>query len=47
MLLVDAVFNPYQLRYGDDVNHDFVRGLPGFGEDVYQQRLLLSTVIYF
>jgi long-subunit fatty acid transport protein len=37
----------YQLRYGNDVNRDFLRGVPGFSEDVYQHRVLLSTVIYF
>ncbi len=37
----------YQLRYGNNVNHDFVRGIPGFEEDVVQHRLLLSTVVYF
>lgn len=29
------------------VNTDFVRGVPGFDEDVIQHRVLLSTVIYF
>jgi long-subunit fatty acid transport protein len=37
----------YQIRYGDDVNADFFRGIPGFQEDVIQHRALLSTVIYF
>ena len=37
----------YQLRYGHDVNSDFLRGVPGFSEDVYQHRFLVSTVIYF
>ena len=37
----------YQLRYGDGVNSDFVRGFRGFEEDVIQHRALLSTVIYF
>jgi len=37
----------YQFRYGHDVNHDFIRGVPGFREDVLQHRVLLSTVIYF
>jgi hypothetical protein len=37
----------YQLRYGDDVNRDFIRGMTGFSERVLQHRFLLSTVIYF
>ncbi|GMW01742.1 MAG: hypothetical protein AMXMBFR84_28790 [Candidatus Hydrogenedentota bacterium] len=37
----------YQLRYGDDVNSDFLRGIRGFDEDVVQNRVMLSTVIYF
>lgn len=37
----------YQIRYGDGVNRDFFRGVPGFREDVLQHRILLSTVIYF
>ncbi len=37
----------YQVRYGHEVNHDFVRGVPGFDEDVIQSRFLISTVIYF
>ncbi|HOZ49694.1 MAG TPA: outer membrane protein transport protein [Candidatus Hydrogenedentes bacterium] len=37
----------YQLRCGFDVNGDFVRGISGFDEDVFQNRFLLSTVIYF
>ena len=37
----------YQLRYGNGVNHDFVRGLDRFEEDVVQHRVLLSTVVYF
>lgn len=37
----------YQLRYGNGVNGDFVRGVPGFEEDIVQHRVLLSTVIYF
>ncbi len=37
----------YQTRFGLDVNRDFVRGVKGFREDVFQHRLLLSTVIYF
>ena len=37
----------YQFRYGNDVNSDFIRGVPGFSEDVFQHRLLASTVIYF
>jgi long-subunit fatty acid transport protein len=37
----------YQLRYGDNVNADFIRGIPGFDEDVLQGRFLVSTVIYF
>ena len=37
----------YQLRYGHNVNSDFVRGIDGFNEDVFQHRVLLSSVIYF
>ena len=37
----------YQFRCGRDVNADFVRGVRGFSEDVYQHRVLMSTVIYF
>ena len=37
----------YQFRYGNGVNGDFVRGVPGFEEDFIQHRVLLSTVIYF
>ncbi len=37
----------YQLRYGHEVNRDFIRGVRGFREDVFQHRALLSTVIYF
>lgn len=37
----------YQLRYGDAVNRDYYRGVPGFNEDVFQHRILLSAVIYF
>ncbi len=37
----------YQFRFGNDVNSDLIGGIPGFSEDVYQHRLLLSTVIYF
>ena len=37
----------YQLRYGDNVNSDFIGGVTHFEEDVLQHRLLLSTVIYF
>ena len=37
----------YQLRYGSNVNSDFVKGVEGFREDVLQQRFLLSAVIYF
>lgn len=37
----------YQCRYGHDVNSDFVRGIRGFNEDVFQHRFLVSTVIYF
>lgn len=51
-LLTHERFNfdfAYQLRYGNDVNRDFVRGPAGFdfSEDVLQHRLILSTVIYF
>lgn len=37
----------YQLRWGDNVNRDFVRNVAGFKEDVMQHRLVVSTVIYF
>lgn len=37
----------YQIRYGPGVNADFIRGVPGFEEDVLQHRFLLSTVVYF
>ncbi len=37
----------YQLRYGHDVNADFIRGIEGFNEDAIQNRFLVSTVIYF
>lgn len=37
----------YQLRFGENVNEDFIRGVRGFREDVMQHRALLSTVIYF
>lgn len=37
----------YQLRYGPGVNSDFIRGIDGFKEDVFQSRFLISTVIYF
>jgi long-subunit fatty acid transport protein len=37
----------WQLRYGSGVNKDFIRGLDGFKEDVLQQRILVSAVIYF
>jgi len=37
----------YQLRYGNDVNSDFVSGTEDFSEDVLQHRVLFSTVIYF
>ena len=37
----------YQLRMGRGVNKDFVQGPPGFEENVYQHRILMSTVIYF
>lgn len=37
----------YQLRYGQDVNRDFLRPIEAFQEDILQQRLLFSTVIYF
>lgn len=37
----------YQLRYGDDVNRDFIRGMTGFSERVFQHRFLMSAVIYF
>jgi len=37
----------YQLRYAENVNRDFIRGVRGFREDVAQHRVLLSTVVYF
>lgn len=37
----------YQFRYGPGVNADFIRGVRGFEEDVIQNRVLLSTVVYF
>ncbi|MFP6597447.1 MAG: outer membrane protein transport protein [Candidatus Hydrogenedentota bacterium] len=37
----------YQIRWADSVNGDYIRGVPGFDEDVVQQRFLLSTVVYF
>lgn len=37
----------YQFRFGRGVNTDFVRGVPGFDEDVIQHRVVFSTVIYF
>ena len=37
----------YQFRYGNNVNSDFVRGVPGFSEDVFQHRILVSSILYF
>ena len=37
----------YQVRYGDDVKSDRVTGLRGFKEDLFQQRVILSTIVYF
>lgn len=37
----------YQLRYGEGVNSDRIRGLDGFEQDFMQHRFLLSTIIYF
>ena len=37
----------YQFRYGSGVNGDLIRGAEGFEEDIFQHRVLLSTVIYF
>jgi len=37
----------YQLRYGNDVNEDFIRGIDGFSEDVIQHRVLMSAIVYF
>lgn len=37
----------YQIRYGSNVNADFIPGVPGFHEDVLQHRLLFSTIVYF
>ncbi len=37
----------WQLRYGPGVNSDLIRGVDGFKEDVLQQRILVSAVIYF
>ena len=36
----------YQLRYGHDVNGEMIRGIESFGEDIFQSRFLISTVIY-
>ena len=36
----------YQLRFGNNVNRDLIRGVRGFSEDVIQHRALISTVIY-
>ena len=49
-LLAHQRFNldlAYQVRFADSVNSDLVQGVPGFKEDVFQHRVLLSTVIYF
>jgi long-subunit fatty acid transport protein len=49
-VLVNQRFNfdiAYQIRSGNGVNTDFVRGPPGFEEDVLQHRVIASTVIYF
>ena len=37
----------YQLRYGSNVNREFLPRIEGFSEDVLQHRVLISTVIYF
>ncbi len=37
----------YQVRYGPDVNRDYIRGISGFKEDFVQHRLLFSMVVYF
>ena len=37
----------YQFRYGNNVNSDFIRGVPGFSEDVRQHRFLMSAILYF
>ncbi len=37
----------YQFRFGENVNADFIRGSRGFSEDVFENRVLVSTVIYF
>lgn len=37
----------YQLRYGNNVNSDRIRGVEGFSEDLLQHRFLLSAVLYF
>ena len=37
----------YQLRYGNNVNSDFIGGVRHFDEDVLQHRLIVSTVLYF
>lgn len=36
----------YQYRWGNHVNQDFFRGIPGFKEDVEQHRVLLSAILY-
>ncbi|MBI3118484.1 MAG: outer membrane protein transport protein [Candidatus Hydrogenedentes bacterium] len=37
----------YQVRYGQEINRDMIRGVPAFKEDYFQHRLLFSTIIYF
>jgi long-subunit fatty acid transport protein len=37
----------YQFRYGHGVNKDFLRGPPGFEDDLFQHRFVLSSVVYF
>ncbi len=37
----------YQLRSGHSVKSDRLRGLDGFEEDLLQQRILFSTIIFF
>lgn len=37
----------YQVRHGEGVNSDRIRGLDGFEQDFTQHRFLVSTIIYF
>ena len=37
----------YQFRYGHGVNKDFLQGLKGFEDELFQHRFVLSSVVYF